>query len=514
MNRGKSAFLFWSSVILTIFIVHSLVPPKYSFYGDSLIKLLMAKSLLLRNFESINYFYFFENFDPNFTYFPIDYHLYHIQKENLHFGPFGFSFSFFSAILLKIFPYFFLPLLSSLALIFVLYYLRKFWNLHYSSLGFLVFCTSLLIYIVEFSENIFFIIFHFLSLSFFLQEKWGEFWDSFLASLLLVVSISFRLESLMYLGLLVPVYVYVYKFNINKKKLFLFLSFTILFLGVFFFLNYFIYGHILGSKYLADQKNFFSTLNQKLINYFSLWIGMKEEMFFKPGFFGLTPLFLAVFYIGFQNFKILSPNSQILLLTSFAYILIAPFFAPHDGHWSWGARYLSITILPLGIVLNELNLIPKVWSSARWKKNVLIALLVVSFVQVFLGIFIISISSQVMKQVQENTSKIDSHFRIFQNGIFALHTGPQILETNSLLVKNKEDLEKLIPLLRNFPNQKIAFLYSKKLENLLAKGNVFTELSEETAAQILEKNFEFLGQESQNELISIRKYLIPKQGSD
>lgn len=511
MNRGKSTFLFWSSVVLTIFIVHSLVPPKYSFYGDSLIKLLMAKSLLLHKFLSIKYFYFFENFDPNFTYFPIDYHLYHIQKDNLHFGPFGFSFAFFSAILLKIFPYFFLPLLSSLALVLILYHLRKFWNLNYSSLGFLVFCTSLLIYTVEFSENIFFIILHFLSLSFFLKEKWGELWDSLLASLLLVLSISFRLESLMYLGLLIPAYVYVYKFNVNKKKLFLFLSFTSLFLGMFFFLNYSIYGHILGSKYLADQKNFFSTLTQKLVNYFSLWIGVKEEMFFKPGFFGLTPLFLGVIFMGFQKLKTLSQNSQILLLTSFAYILVAPFFAPHDGHWSWGARYLSVAILPLGVVLNELNFIFKFWISTRWKKNFFIILLLVSFVQAFLGVFIISISSQVMKQVQTITSNIDTNFRIFQNGILALHTGPQVLETPSLLVKSKEDLEKLIPILRKFPNQKIAFVYSKKLESLLAKGNIFTELNEETAVQIFEKNFEFLGQESENNLISIRKYLIPKQ---
>ncbi|MCX7998658.1 MAG: hypothetical protein N3A69_06865, partial [Leptospiraceae bacterium] len=101
----KSIIFFWMGFGVVINFIYLLIHPKYSFYGDSLIKLLMSKSLLLQNFHSINYFYFFKDYDPTFTYFPIDYHLYHIQKENLHFGPFGFSFSFFSALLLKFLPY-------------------------------------------------------------------------------------------------------------------------------------------------------------------------------------------------------------------------------------------------------------------------------------------------------------------------------------------------------------------------------------------------------------------------
>lgn len=509
LTTSKKSIFFWMGFGIVISFIYLLIPPKYSFYGDPLIKLLMSKSLLLQNFQSINYFYFFKDYDPNFTYFPIDYHLYHIQKENLHFGPFGFSFSFFSAILLKFLPYSYLPPLSSLVLFLLILYLRKAWELRYSTLSFLLFCTSALIYVTEFSENIFFIFLYWICLSILLKDGKNFFLDSFLASLAFVLSVSFRLESLMYLAFFLPIFVYVYHKNLNIKKLFLFLCFSSAFLGLFFLGNFLIYGHILGSKYLADKKNFF-LLSQKIMNYISLWFGVKEEMFFKPGFFGLTPLFFLIFLFGFQKWKSLSNVSKVFLLSSVVYASLAPFFAPHDGHWSWGARYLSLLILPLCIVLDELQLLSEFWNSVFWKKVVLSLLLGVSLFQVFLGIFIVSVSSKVMQKVQESTEKIESDFRLFHNGILALHTGPQVLETHSLLVKNEEELEKLLPILKsNFEGKTVAYLHSEKLESLLQKGNVTLNLNEKTMLVKLSENLEFQKEESFGDFLSVRKYRIP-----
>jgi hypothetical protein len=490
LKLNKKVIIIWILVLLFLGYGYKTVPPRYSFANDSLIKLLQAKSLSNNHFHSDEYTHFLKEYDSSFTYFPIDYQLYHLKVNGKHIGPFPVLLSFIGAVLLSASGHIILPLFSGIVYILSLVVLKKFWNVHVLSILHTAVCTSLIIYALEFSENILFIFLHFLSVSLFF--KWGEKkLAPVISGFLLGLSVWLRLESIVFLPIFVVSYLVVYR---EKKEnylpILLYSLFFVLVFLVFLVFNFFAYGNVIGPRFLADQENFFLNFSHKISIYISLYFGKSEEVFFKVGFFGLTPIFLFVLFWSISVWKDTLPELKTLYLATVLYILISPGLAPHDGVWSWGARYLSMCILPISLFLDTFI---KVVIERKQKIYIglFVLLSIYSLTQTLLGIKIVSLSAGVMKIVQAETEKIDSDIRLFHNGILALHTGPQILDKPSLLASDEKQLHDLLKILKtHYQGKTIAYSFSEKLDSVLKEKVNYPAASSQSYKSILSKELQ------------------------
>jgi hypothetical protein len=490
MKKRIFEILAWIAIISLLGFGYKTVTPEYSFANDSLIKLLQAKSLLAHHFRSDNYYYFLQKYDTSYQFFPIDYHLYHIQAGSKHVGPFGVLFSVITAPLLGLFHFSYLPYVSGILFLISLVILRTVWKLSIWGVLLTAFCTSLLIYSVEYSENILFLFLSFITWTLFFKAR-HHLWALVLSGLCFGISVGLRLESVLFFPFFALSYLFVVrKFSTRLYPIIFFsLSFGFVLL-IFFAVNFFLYGHILGTKFLADQGNFYLGIEHKINNYISLLFGKKEEAFFKVGFFGLTPLFLWIVIWIPLNWKQIPEDNRVLFCASLLYILVAPGFAPHDGQWSWGARYLAICIIPFAINADHFLQTIVHANSPKWKKILILVLSLYSIAQLILGIKIIGVSAEIMKLVQKNTIKIETDLRLYHSGIFALHTGPQILDKPSLLAADDTKLQKLIPILkRRYKEKKIAYIYSQKLDLMLQSGGVPVKANSSEYIKILSEHF-------------------------
>ncbi|MDH5656278.1 MAG: hypothetical protein OEZ34_10240, partial [Spirochaetia bacterium] len=426
-----------------LIILYAAVPPKYSFANDSLIKLLQAKSFTMNHYESENYYYHWKGFDTEYKFFPIEYSLYVLKTGDIISGPFSVFFSYFTSFLFLFLPYEALPLFSGFIFLLILLLLRRFPEGNYFAMLTAAFTTGLAIFAAEYSENILFLFMIFVSQTLLFTGKKDSV-NYIIAGLILGISVVFRLESILYFPMLIISF---FLFKRDKeffRKVSLF-SFSFFFaVSLFFIFNHLNYGHPLGTKFLVDESNFFRGFYEKLLIYISLYFGQFELVLFKPGFFGLTPLFAVLLIYSFVKWKKINENLKILLVSIYLYFLIAPMFSPHDGQWSWGARYLTVGIFAFSLLAGHF------YESEKSKKTVLLVsiLSIYSFFQLALGLSLISMSAGVMKEVQIHTEDIQSDLRIFHNGVLSLHTGPQILDEPTVLLNTTEDQDRFFGILK------------------------------------------------------------------
>jgi hypothetical protein len=491
-----------------LIFAYTTVEPAYSFASDSLNKLIQSYSLIENRFLSDNLHYSFRDVDPDYNFYPADYVLYHLRLGSKHVGPFSVFFSIFTSPLF-IFPIWVLPLVSGLIYLIGLWVLKKYWNVS-NIILFLTACgTSLLIYAVEYSENIYFIFLHFISITLFLKKEK----QTILAGILMGLSVYLRLETLLGFPFYVIAYVIVYgiKDKESFKKIFLFGSAFTLTVFLFLLFNQINYGHYLGPKYLVDQSNFWN-FETKFRIYLSLFFGLMQLGFFKLGFFGLTPFFLVPLFLLFKEFNSLEKDIRFLFISSIMYFLIAPALSPHDGHWSWGARYFSLLVFPFAILSQEsLNIILSKYN----KKFILVIfyfLVTYSIIMTQVGLKIVGVSSRVMKEVQTIMNILPgADIRLFNNEAFALHTGPQLLKEPSVLARNKDSLSDLILMIKKHsPGKKIVFIHSSLLNRMLQSSGIVINSDLEEYKQLLSKELIFLeSREIQKFEIEALYYKIP-----
>ena len=486
MNKLSSPFKervkwLYPWIIILVFISYGLVkvPPKYSFSSDSLIKVIQAQSLLENNFQSENLHYAFRDIDPDYKFYPADLHIYHLHFNGHHIGPFGVIFSAITSPFLVLLKYEYLPLISTLIMFLILLSLRRWWQISNYVLLLTAMGTSLIIYGLEFSENILFIAMAYISFSIILRERLFKSTNiqAISAGLLLGFSIWFRLESLLFFGAFFISWLLIFGWrDRNKMQTLLIFSTSFTFAVLLFLIfNYFNYGNILGPKYLADQENFYQSITEKLKLYLYIWFFRIESGFPKVGFFGLTPLFFVSLLIGFipRFYKTMKPSEKILLITVTILLLLVPITAPHDGRWSWGARYLSLAILPFSIIsnsiLNNINFSEKYKIIA--KRSLLTILFIHSFFFALLGIELLSKSAETMRNVQKDMSQFQADIRLFDSEILAMHTGTQLLSHPTMLARDTDTLREAISLLKKHHSGKIlAYTECSLLDALLAQG--------------------------------------------
>ncbi len=465
--RYIKEFKYQLFILLILVFGYISIPPLYSFQNDSLVKFLQAYSLVNSSFESQEYYYFFKDIDPNYTYFFTRNSIYFLEANGLHIGPFPILFSYITSFYF-LFPFYFFSLFSGFIFIIILYILDKYWKLEKLTLLMGGIGTSLLIYAFEYSENIYYILLLLLYLTvFFKSEKF-----LFLSSLFLGISIFLRLETVVIFLIfnLSIIFVSFRNSRTDKREVYKLIKFDLYFIlvvSIFFIYNLIVYNNILGPRFIADRENFWN-LHNKINNYLSLYFGNSITGAFKLGFFGLTPFFLICAFLIPKIFKELDQNSQILYTFFISYLIVVPAISPHDGYWSWGARYFIPILIP-GLILSDI-LIKKFWGKL---KMIFITLLVYSIVMNQVGIKIISLSAKSMKSIQLLISESNSDIRVFDSYVFALLTGTQLVDKPTLVLRNDEHLPDILNKLKNSrKGQSLSYFQSGLLEKIYSQAMI------------------------------------------
>ncbi len=466
MKFSNSQILLWLPLVVGAVLFFQMVPPGFSFGADSLIKALQAISLNENGGFNEDYLYFLKDSDPNYKYFPIDYPLYHIQILGKHMGPFPIFFSLQTMGLRLFLPFAALPVFSFLVLLAFLYYLKSLWGLSFRIIYFAFFCTSVPLLFLEYSENLYFVIFLVLGASLALKKRDHLFFLG-LGGILIGISTFYRLETVLFFPLLWLSFWFRFskENNLYLKLFILGAGFSLTFL-VFLGMNAYLYGHILGPRYLVDQTGFQKGFSEKVYLFQALWFVGKWNDYWKPGFLGLTPLFLlpVIAYFGkrTQNWGM---ETKSLFEASLGFLLLAPLFSPHDGHWTWGSRYLNLCIFPFCFALEEeIKHFPSnLFGKLKPKIIFCFCLVLYSLGLVFLGIKITSFSAKVLKEVQSHLKELpEPSLKVYSSGIVALHSGLEILNNGSLLLQDVEGLNWLVALGRK---ETICLVQSPLLES-------------------------------------------------
>ncbi len=412
------------------------VPPIYSFQNDSLIKFIQTYSLVNSSFVSQEYIYFFKDIDPNYNYHFTRDSIYFLKVNGLNIGPFPVFFSYLTAFFF-LFPFNLFSVLSGIIYFLILYIIYKYWKIDNLILLLGAIGTSLLIYALEYSENIYYLLFLLLFFTLFFKFEKLE----YLAAIFLGLSAFLRLESIIiYIIFNISIFysiIYLSN-NVKIKNIIIFNLVFIIIIIIFFIYNNIIYDNFLGPRFIADRANFWN-IQTKINNYISLYFGNPIFGAFKLGFFGLTPIFLIAPIYLFFKFRNLDNVTQIFLIFFIGYVLIVPGLSPHDGHWSWGARYFIPVLIP-SLVLSDVLL--KI--SGKKIKILFIILLVYSALMNQIGVKIISLSVESMKNVQNIISSSKSDIRIFDSHIFALFTGTQLIYKPTLVLKGDDYLREML----------------------------------------------------------------------
>jgi len=509
INSTKKFYWLIVGITVAISISYFLVQPKYSFTSDSLIKLFQAYSLKKNQFKSEEYYYFYSEYDPEYKYFPIDYHLYKMRVGEKFIGPFPIAFSTLAAFLLYVLPYKVLPFISLFFILVAVYVARKMWNLTNLGILFLFFCTSVNINYLEFSENSLFISLAFAGITLFLLGTTIS--QALVAGLLLGLSIFFRLETLLYLPFLAVGFFFfrgISEFKSTRIYYFLFsFCFTVI---LFFVMNLLLYDTILGPRFIVDRSGFLtSSLKYKFQNFISIVFGSKYQAFYKLGFIGLTPVFIVSYIYGFVYFHKLSRDIKILIVSSVLYLLISPFFAPHDGHWSWGGRYLNLLIFPMTILTDVLFFRNSFhFFSKAWLKVLVSVLIFYSVIQSFIGVGILHLTNRITKEIQNEISTLEKDsILIVNSGILALTFGTEFVERRILKISADDSVNKLFFDISNLYGDKPIFtIFSSALEKNLKHLDVSFADPEFIHSRLLQDFTLDSKFNSQSKLITIKKY--------
>jgi hypothetical protein len=333
-------------IILFIFIFNIQLDHHIAFYADNSTKFFQAYSVIENHFkDDIIRCKWLKDFD---------YCRFHIITNtmiynNMHLiqGVFPFFLSYTNAILMKIFGYSFFLIFPQIIFVVNLLLLRKYLN--NITLLFLFLSTPLYFHYFTFSDvalSCFFSSFIFILL---MERDFLSIAKVFFLGILTGLNIFFRYEAQIYIGILLFMLI-IFERN-HRKKYFIFGLGLLLSLFLFFILNYFYYGNILGLRLLVNTDGIF---NRDLTSKFIAIIGNIWGSFMHPVGFFKYMFYLLIFYIFFfikrKQFSLTEKRIYYSLIISFMVILV---LAPNDSNVDYGTRYLSVLILPSFILLSK-----------------------------------------------------------------------------------------------------------------------------------------------------------------
>ncbi|MGE8720163.1 LA_3751/LA_3752 family putative glycosyltransferase [Leptospira terpstrae] len=503
MSKGRSKFKNWSIWILFIFAVFysiEFTQPQFSLFQDSHDKAVQTFSIWQNHFVSDNLYYPAKEFDSNLDYFHLTQNLFLKDQEKLV-SAFPIQFAFLMAPFLSLFPIHFLPYTSLLFLGLGFLVLRKIFHFSFLLLGITFFATFLWPLSWEYSELPAIFVFFIYGLHPFLRKKNTTF-HLFLSGIALGWVIVVRLDTLPFFSIFFLSYFFLYLRKSPKEKFQKFIQFyfvffisLLVFLLVQLSLNHFLYGHFLGTRYLANANGFSAGFTERL-----QWF--KSLLFFsnlKIGFFGYLPFSLILLIIYWYKFKKISDSKKALLLATTGTLFIIPWIAPNDGFNNWGPRFYTILIFPYLYFLKPLV------SYYYQKKKIIFYSFLLTFgvFTFFLGIVGAKIQkskTNLEKKFAPILSELNPDILVFQDFLNLYTSGTYYFGHVVIVSYSSESNQKLLNRISfAYPNRKVMFvswnpdLISKEMKEAINNDKRMSgfPISEWNTAQ-LEKQMQLL----------------------
>lgn len=473
LERGRSLTLIapWAVAILLLAWGYSQTPPRYTYTADSFMRYFQAEGFRLTGQDTL--LYAFADADPEYRYYPLRTSNYLIRDAHGQWrAPFPFAFAAPASALLALAGRDYAPLFSGIAFLAILAVLQWRFRLGPPALLLVCACTALPMFALDFGEVIYAALLVVLGLAFLTEAHRGHFLRGAAAGALIGIAAWLRLEILaLALALTIAqLIVEGYWQPARWRRAFAepafqriagFVAGVAFLLAVFFSYNMFEYGLLFGPKLAADASGVGALVRRAEIIW-TLLIGADTFGTWKPGFLGLTPLFgLALLPLAFRSLRAgMNAWERTLVGALPIFMLLVLLTAPHDGAWSWGARYLTpaapLALVILDRLLKQMAAWPSLPRRAAYAACVALALFSAS--EVRRGVKILHGAAETMRQFEAGASQARGALRLFDNPAVAFQLGPEYLSSDAALVRDAASLDELIPLIEaRYAGQEVVY---------------------------------------------------------
>ncbi len=461
-RRSLTLIAPWAVAILVLVWGYSRVPPRYTYTADSFMRYFQAEGFRLTGEDTL--LYAFADADPDYRYYPLRTSNYLIRDAHGRWrAPFPFAFAAPAAGLLAAAGRDYAPLFSGAAFLLALAVLQRGLRLSLPILLLTSVGTALPIYALDFGEVIYAALLIALGLAVWLGDERRPFLRGLAAGALIGLAAMLRLETLA-LGLALSLAQLIAADLLRparwrravREPAFLrtagFVAGIALLFGIFAAYNVIQYGLLFGPKLAADG-DAVGALSRRVEIMQTLLLGADTFGTWKPGFLGLTPLFAAAFLpLAFRSLRTQGgPGERAIVYALPIYVALILLTAPHDGAWSWGARYLT-PAAPLALIILD-RLLKRVadWPNARSIPvfAACAALTVFSASEVRRGVQILHGAAGTMQQFEAGAVNARGALRLFDNPAVAFQLGPEYLSGDGALIRDSASLDALIPLIES-----------------------------------------------------------------
>ncbi|TGL90257.1 hypothetical protein EHQ68_02145 [Leptospira congkakensis] len=473
MKKAKiKNWILWIFFILSVFYSIEYTQPRFSLFQDSHDKAVQTFSVWKNHFLSDDLYYPAKSFDSNLEFFHLTNNL-HIQFKEKLVSAFPIQFAYVLAPFLSFLPIDFLPYTSFVFLGIGFLILYKKFNFPLPFLFLIYFTTFLWPLSWEYSELPAIFAFSIYGLIPILRKNSSN-QTNILSGMALAWVIVVRLDTLPFLGLFFSAHFFFYlkrnkiqKFGNYFKEYLIFYLSILTFLLVHLSINQWLYGHFLGTRYIANTAGFAASFTDRLLWFRSLLFFSD----FKIGFFGYIPLafFVLIFY-WIRICKISDAKKSILVATT-GTLLIIPWIAPNDGFNNWGPRFYTILIFPYFYLLK-----PLLVYFYKKKKKILFLLLITfglfSFSMGIVGAKIQKTKTNLVKKFVSILNETKPDILVFQDYLNFYTSGIYYFKHTVIVSYTSDSNTNLLEKTKNlYPNQKIAFvawnpdLFSKEIKD-------------------------------------------------
>ncbi|TGM82240.1 hypothetical protein EHR01_05515 [Leptospira mtsangambouensis] len=473
MKKGKiKNWILGTLFVLAVFYSIEYTQPRYSLFQDSHDKAVQTFSIWKNHFLSDNLYYPAKVIDPDLEFFHLQKNLY-LQYNDKLVSAFPLQFAFIMAPFLSFLPINFLPYTSFVFLSLGFVILIRKYNFSLFLLTLTYFTTFLWPLSWEYSELPAIFVFSVFGLSPFLRKK-HSYLQHGLAGLATAWVVIVRLDTVPFLGLFFVTYSFLHLKTNGFKGIrtyfqiyFVFFITLILSLLIQTGLNQWLYGHILGTRFLANSNGFSVGFTERIQWFQSLLFYSN----LKIGFFGYLPFAIILFIFYGYKWNQISDSKKSLLIAMVGTLLIIPWIAPNDGFNNWGPRFYTILIFPYLFLLKPLV---KFYYHKRKKLFFLLFLCfgLFSFSMGIVGAKIQKTKTNLVKNFSPILTETKPDILVFQDYL-NFYTGGNYYFNHTVVVSYSSSSNR--NLLQNaaekFPNQKIAFvtwnpeLFSKEIQD-------------------------------------------------
>ncbi len=483
------------------------IPPRFVYTADALMKYVQANSILA--WGKTQPYYQLADVDPEYRFYPIKASNYLARMPDGSIQlVFSLAYAYVGAALLATVGRDLAPLSNCVLFVLYLLILRRIWRIDRATVALAIVGTPLLMQAVDFSEVMGALSLVAAGMGLALRSNAGAaFKDGAWGGLLLALSVALRLELLILAATTALLLAYRSRPGSHGSAArWQFVAFcsaagvTLSLIGAWHFVEI---GRPIGARWASPvEVDHVYSLSTQLDTALNMLVGDVKLGVYQPGFFGHLPAavtLIAPFFLKtYRNRKLLLGSAAATL----AFIAIAVSSAPHDGHWSWGSRYLLAALAPallsLSALIKRLVAIRRRAgyrrTRSRFIAGALLALIASSGVysawQLARGMRIFGDAIQQMKTTGEICEATSADLAVFDNPLVAMHLGPCVLKFSAFLASDPDEARLLFPLLQQrYPGASVAYFHNPLLAAMASEGSARTrspgDLSAWFASQLI-----------------------------